>query len=239
MYQIAILMYHKVGAPVVAKRDRFLNVQAATFARQMRALDRLGFRALTLAEAATAVRDGKPLPRRAVCYTFDDAYRCVYDFAAPILARRGHPATVYVPTARVGDANRWDASHGVPVLPIMGWEELQALQDAGWEVGGHTRTHPRLGDLADDAATDEIAGGLSDLETVLGRQARTFCYPYGSRNERTHDLVSEAGYVAACTTVSGMAGPASDPFLLPRVKVAYRDGVIGLLYRLLIRPHLP
>ena len=38
-------------------------------------------------------------------------------------------------------------------------------------------------------------------------------------------LVQAAGFTGACTTRSGLAKRDADPFLLPRVKIAYRDGV--------------
>ena len=232
-------MYHKVGAPVQSKADRFVNVSPQSFRRQMRLLARMGYQAITFAEALEGLATSGPLPRRPVCVTFDDAYTNVAEHATPILAAHGWPATVFVPTAWVGDANRWDEGTGWPILPIMDWPQLAALQAAGWEIAGHTRTHPRLNTMDDAAALTELEGCKADLEDHLGGAARTFCYPYGGVNERTPALVRQAGFMGACTTKSGVARPGSDPFLLPRVTVAYRDDVLGFLYRLLIRPHLP
>ena len=233
-----ILMYHKVGAPVACKADTFLNVLEKSFARQMRLLKRLGYTGVTFAEAAERVAGSRPLPKRPVCVTFDDGYVNVADFAAPILAGHGWPATVFVPTAYVGGNNAWDEASGYPLLPIMDWPRLKALQDVGWELAGHTRTHPRLETLDDVAARREIEDGRADLVSHLDSPARTFCYPFGSFNERTPALARDAGFIAACTTKSGLAGPGRNSFLLPRVKIAYRDDVWGFFYRLVIRPRL-
>jgi len=235
---IPILMYHKVGAPVSSKADTFLNVSARTFERQMRLLARLGYEGITLAEGIERLATGRPHPRKPVCVTFDDGYANVAEHARPVLADYGWPGTVFVPTAYVGGENTWDIETGKPLLPIMDWETLKALQDTGWEMAGHTRTHPHLDRLDDPDADREIQEGRADLQDRLGGRVRTFCYPFGALNERTPALVRQAGFQGACTTCSGIAGPDTDPFLLPRIKIAYRDGAAGFLYRLLIRPRL-
>lgn len=235
---LPILMYHKVGAPVSEKADTFLNVSTKSFERQMRMLKKLGYAGITFAEGVDRLRQGKPLPRKPVCVTFDDGYTNVLECAAPILARFGWPGTVFVPTAYVGGENTWDIENGKPILPIMTWEELYRLQEKGWEMAGHTRTHPHLDLLSDTDSVREMMEGREDLAAHLGAAPQTFCYPFGGVNARTPILASEAGFVAACTTKSGLARTETDPFLLPRVKIAYRDDVWGFFYRLIIRPRL-
>ncbi len=236
---VPILMYHKVGAPVHAREDTFLNVSTESFERQMRALDRLGYRAVTFAQAVSILRSGQPIPRRTFAITFDDGYSCVGDSAAPILARFSFAATVFVVSGAAGGENSWDAASGRPVLPLMGWDRLRDLAAHGWEMAGHTSTHPHLNELEDAEALREIREGKAVTEARLEMTLATFCYPYGNFNARTPKLVAEAGFTGACTTRSGLAKQETDPYLLPRVKVAYRDGVAGMLYRLIIRPLLP
>jgi peptidoglycan/xylan/chitin deacetylase (PgdA/CDA1 family) len=237
-FTIPILMYHKVGTPVQSKADTFLNVSTRSFARQMRLLARLGRQGITLAEAVEGLFYHGPLPRRPFCITFDDAYRSVAENAAPVLEEVGWPATVFVATAYVGGENAWDEVNGKPLLPVMDWRRLRALQHMGWEIAGHTRSHARLEQLEDEAALEDMKNGQADLKDKLDCEARTFCYPYGSLNERTPVLAQRTGFIGACTTQSGLARSDSNPFLLPRVKIAYRDGIWGLMYRLYVRPRL-
>lgn len=236
--KIPILMYHKVGAPVQSRADTFLNVSARSFARQMRLLQRMGYQGITFAEAAAGLRGDLRMPRRPVCVTFDDGYVSVCEHAAPILDRMGWPATIFLPTGYAGRANEWDLQYGNPILPIMDWESLRGLLEAGWEIAGHTRSHPKLGEMADEEAEREMRAGAQDIAQRLGSAPQTFCYPFGSHNDRTPALARQCGFRAACTTRSGLADPSADPFRLPRVKIAYRDDVWGLLYRLWIRPRL-
>jgi peptidoglycan/xylan/chitin deacetylase (PgdA/CDA1 family) len=232
-------MYHRVGEPAACRADRFLNVSAHGFRRQMNALTALGYRARPFAEVVDALRGRHALPRRTFALTFDDGYRSIADVAAPILTEFRFPATVFVVSTGVGRTNAWEEGTGRPERPLMDWDALRGLLAAGWEIGGHTRTHPHLDALRDAAALSDIRLGKEETEARLGVTLRTFCYPFGHLNARTPALVRAAGFSGASTTRSGLARSDHDPFLLPRVKVAYRDGVSGMLFRLLLRPHLP
>ncbi|HZT43920.1 MAG TPA: polysaccharide deacetylase family protein [Chthonomonadaceae bacterium] len=238
-YPVPVLMYHKVGHPVACRQDTFLNVPAEDFRRQMRLLAALGYRARTFAEVVEAIVCGHTLPRRTFAVTFDDGYRCIGEAAVPVLAELNFPATIFVVPSGVGQTNVWDSGEDIPALSLLDWESLSRLISAGWEMGGHTHSHPHLDALDDESAYAQIVSGKQAVEERLGISLTTFCYPFGHYNARTPALVRAAGFLGATTTRSGLARPESDPFLIPRVKVAYRDGVMGLLYRILVRPNLP
>jgi peptidoglycan/xylan/chitin deacetylase (PgdA/CDA1 family) len=205
----------------------------------MRLFARLGYQARPFVEVVEAIVCGRTLPRRTFAVTFDDGYRSVGEVAVPILAEFGFPATVFIVSDRVGSTNAWDRQSGRPELPLLDWPDLRALVAAGWEVGGHTRTHPHLDSLADADAYSEIFEGKQEAEAHLDQPLSTFCYPFGYFNSCTPALVRAAGFLGACTARSGLAQPASDPFTLARIKVSYRDGLAGLFYRLLVRPYMP
>lgn len=236
---IPILMYHKVGSPIRTSGDRHVNVDAGNFKRQMRVLADLGYHARTFAEVAEALSLGLDLGPRNFVVTFDDGYASVGEHARPVLAECGFPATVFIVSRRVGMVNDWDVASGKPSLPLLDWAALRDLIGAGWEIGGHTATHPHLDVLDDRAALEDIAAGKSELERALATTLRTFCYPFGHLNAQSPSLVRAAGFSGACTTRTGLAAPHTDPFLIPRIKVAYSDGPFGLLYRMFVRPGLP
>jgi peptidoglycan/xylan/chitin deacetylase (PgdA/CDA1 family) len=232
---VAIIMYHRIGADTSGQAGGFLNIRTEDFARQIKMLVRLGYRSVTFAEAVAGLKGEAPLPPRAVCLTFDDGHACILSSAVPVLDVLGWKATVFVPSSLVGQ-----------LLPMKGEacrlvdaDGLRQLQNRGWEIASHTRMHALLGGMADADALREIEGGADDLQALVGIRPKTFCYPGGSYNERTPHLVRQTGLAGACTTHSGLARPGSDPYLLPRVKPATRDGIAGFLYRLLVRPYLP
>lgn len=75
--------------------------------RQLRTLAKIAT-VVPLFPALQALREGKPLPPRAVALTFDDGYRDNLTLAAPLLARLGLPATMFlVPGFLSGEVNHW------------------------------------------------------------------------------------------------------------------------------------
>jgi peptidoglycan/xylan/chitin deacetylase (PgdA/CDA1 family) len=92
-----VLTYHRVND----ERDPFFGaVPTDVFERQMAYLAR-HYRVLTVEELVERMRDHR-LPRNAVAVTFDDGYRDTLTHAAPILARYGLPATIFLATGFIG-----------------------------------------------------------------------------------------------------------------------------------------
>jgi len=109
---LRILTYHRVADPrsMPHLNPRLVSTTPAEFDRQMRHLAR-SWRVVSAADALDAVEFGRPLPRRAVLVTFDDAYRDFAEIAWPILRAHGLTATLFVPTAYPDRPDRefwWD-----------------------------------------------------------------------------------------------------------------------------------
>lgn len=101
---LLVLKYHRVLAtpdPLLADEP-----DAAEFAAQMDLVRDL-CRVLSLSEAVDRLSAGS-LPSRAVAITFDDGYANNLEVAAPILASRGIPATVFVTTGFIAGGQMWN-----------------------------------------------------------------------------------------------------------------------------------
>ena len=166
---------------------------------------------------------------KVVGITFDDGYQNNLDHAAPVLSRLGFGSTCYAVSDLLGATNRWDASVGVPQVPLMDGAGLRRWCEAGQEIGSHTRFHSRLPGLDDAAARDEIRGARSRLEAETGRPVLHFCYPYGEFEERHLEMVREAGYLTATTTIRGRYPVGGPLFSIPRVPIV-RSGTLGHLW---------
>jgi glycosyltransferase involved in cell wall biosynthesis len=81
-----------------------------------------------------------------------------------------------------------------------------------FEIGAHTMTHRHLPGLSSDAAKQEISGSKQYLETLIGREVTSFCYPAGKYSPRDVALVRGAGYRYARTVERFSIKPLSDPF---------------------------
>lgn len=231
---IAILTYHQVDEPGPKGAPfRSLTVAPATFARQMDWMHRLGYRGLSmraLAPYLAGERSGKVFG-----LTFDDAYRNVYVNVLPVLARLGFTATTYVVSGQIDGTNAWDAALGVPQVPLMNADELLAWQQAGHEIGSHTVNHANLGELAPEAALQEMARARDDLRALAGTPVDAFCFPYGAHRPEQGALAGDAGYATAVTTRRGRVHAGADPLLLPRVPVLRGTGVLRLTQKCFTR----
>jgi peptidoglycan/xylan/chitin deacetylase (PgdA/CDA1 family) len=99
-------------------------------------------------------------------------------------------------------------------------DALLELKESGIEIGGHTKSHPILSKLQDQAAIDEIEEGREQLTRILGGDVVHFAYPngkYGVDFEKRHvAMVRDAGYQYAFTTDRGVATAQTDTSLIPR-----------------------
>lgn len=229
--QIPILTYHSID-----ESNSVISTGLSTFRKQMGQLKRDGFTTVTVAESVRRFRANESGSERCVAIAFDDGYSNVYNDAFPILKSYGFCATVFVISGRCGMNNDWPGN--IPVLPrqpLLSWRELAEMSQGGFEVGAHTVSHPRLTELSNDMAEDEIRHSKLRIEEKIGVGVRTFAYPYGDHNRRIRSLVEEH-YDGACSTKLGVATDLSDPFLLERVDSYYFSNLA--LYSRLLRGKL-
>jgi len=220
MRDVLVLCYHAVSddwpaAMAVTKRQ---------LDQQLTLLTERGYVGTTFLQA---VRE--PPAEKTVAITFDDGYRSVAELAAPLLARFGFPGTVFVPTSYVGGGpmswpgiEGWvDGPYRDELIPLS-WEELKELSAAGWEVGSHTRTHPRLTRLGDDELVAELEGSRRDCCSAMGVECRTIAYPFGQADRRVAEAAERAGFEAGAALPHPVPTRA-EAFLWPRVGVDRAD----------------
>ena len=203
---IPILTYHQIDeAPQKGTPMRSLYVSANSFKRQMAILKRLGYLGLSMSQLMPYIRGEKT--GRVVGITFDDGFLNNLQTAAPILNSVGFTSTCYAVSALAGTTNTWDKELGVPSAELMSVQHLREWIAAGQEIGSHTLTHRDLTQLDSAAALVEIAKSKTDLEQSLGVPISQFCYHYGSYDPVHIQMVREAGYAGATTTVRGRVQP--------------------------------
>jgi peptidoglycan/xylan/chitin deacetylase (PgdA/CDA1 family) len=140
----------------------------------------------------------------------------------------GRFATIFVVTDYVGGTNAFDRPFlSRPELPLVNWEELEALQRLGWDIQAHGRRHRPLVRLEAGVLEDEVAGSKQVLERRLGRPVDFLCYPYGAFDLATVAAVRRAGYLGAVTCRPGVLPqqPEQDWCRLPRTLV---DGLMSV-----------
>jgi peptidoglycan/xylan/chitin deacetylase (PgdA/CDA1 family) len=185
-----------------------------------------GYRGVTFGEA---VAGGGP--RRRLAVTFDDAFSSVLEVARPILEERGLTGTVFVPTDYPDTGrplawqglSQWEGGPYHPELACMTWDELRGLADAGWEIGAHTCSHPRLTTINSDQLAWEMTHSRARCGEEIGRPCTSLAYPYGDVNPRVATAAADAGFGAAAELPTRFL--VGQPLRWPRVGVYHRDDI--------------
>ncbi len=186
---------------------------------------------------STAFLDGGRMWNDSVIEAFRHCRHRVFDgrlfgmgiFALETLEQRRHAMeavlahTKYMaPTQRqdtVAQLVEWAATP-LPDDLMMRSEQVLALRNANMQIGAHTVSHPILANISNAQARWEIASSKSALQTLLGQPVTLFAYPNGKPTtdygERHVNMVRNAGFEAAVSTIPGAAVVGTDVLQLPR-----------------------
>jgi len=102
---VAVLCYHGVRDNTLAKRTiplQDLHIRTSTFMSHCRLL-RDTCHPISVDDLRAALEGRASLPDRPVLITFDDGYRSVFRYAAPILTALNLPATIFVCSGPLAD----------------------------------------------------------------------------------------------------------------------------------------
>lgn len=196
-----VLMYHRFGETGIPST----NIRTEQFERHLELLAQGGFHVVPLAEIASAIKAGKPIPPKTVAITVDDAYASALTVAWPRLKAKGWPMTIFVATDAVDQG-----THG-----YLTWDQLRQLQKDGVAIGAHSATHAHMAKETATEAAGEMTRANDRFKAELGAAPTLFAYPYGEANRET---IAAAGktYTAAFGQHSGVAAAGDDPYFLPR-----------------------
>lgn len=225
--RVSILMYHSVSSGGDgASRHPYYDIETSehVFAQQMAFLNEHKFPVISLSDAVRSLQGQRALEPNSVVITFDDGYQNIFTSAFPVMSRYGFTATVYLPTAYIGDSHREFKGRN-----CLNWAEVQELRRAGITFGSHTVTHPRLADVPPAQLEHEIRFSKQEIEDHLGEAVVSFSFPYalpeGDRNflSRFRELLAANHYRDGVSTRIGTTGPGDDLMFLRRLPVNTHD----------------
>jgi peptidoglycan/xylan/chitin deacetylase (PgdA/CDA1 family) len=150
-------------------------------------------------------------------FTFDGMFDGVYTDAFPIMEKRGFKGVAFAHIA------------GLDVSPWMSTVRLQALHDAGWDIGNHTYDHSlTLYQQSKEAILAELLKTDAALDALgIGSAKKHFAYPYGYFSDNFLAALHEGGYLTARTasglnsTSSANAQPPADMHLIKTANGGY------------------
>jgi peptidoglycan/xylan/chitin deacetylase (PgdA/CDA1 family) len=223
---IPILMYHSISDGSEPRRNAYFHTRTSprVFWEHLSLLAREGYKTIGLGEAVRKLKQGAGGDEKLVVLTFDDGFADFYTEAFPALNTFGYTATMFLPTAYIGDSPR--EFNGTTCLT---WNQVRELHGTGIEFGSHTVTHPQLTTLPASDIEREVLSSKREIEDRLGAPAVSFSYPYRfpetnrAFRQTFRETLRRAGYESGVSTIIGTADSASDPLFLERVPVNSGD----------------
>jgi peptidoglycan/xylan/chitin deacetylase (PgdA/CDA1 family) len=207
-------MYHSIsdGADPTCIAPPIFNAHLAAIAD-------LGWDVISLSDFSDWHAGRRSLSRPSLVITFDDGFDDFFEHAFPALNRLGFPATVFVPTARVGQREDWVGAAS-PARTLMSWPQLQELSNKGITIAPHSRTHANLAVLTGEALREEISGACTELAMRLSKAANHFAPPYGAVGNEALGILSEVTQLSVGVDFD-VARRQSPRFNLPRLEMYY------------------
>ena len=224
--KIPILMYHSISDNEEASVHPYYMTHTSPeiFAAQMKFLYEMGYAVISMPDAEEKLGRGWDGKENYVVLTFDDGFLDFYTNAFPVLMDYGFTATVFLPTAFIGDGTL-----SFKNKRCLCWREVRELRKSGITFGSHTVTHPQLRELRFELIAQELNDSRKAIEDNLGEPVQSFSYPYRfpeeDRSFRRYlrDTLREAGYSHGVTTVIGRARMEDDKLFLKRLPVNGAD----------------
>lgn len=209
-YVAPIAMYHSVVEH--ANPDNRLEVSKYNLERQMRFLKKNKYNVIPLESLAKLIKEGRKIPPKTICITFDDGYKNNYINAFPILKKYNLPATMFIIVNEVGR----------PQQDRLSWEEIKEMQASGIiTIGSHCLGPEPLTNIqSHQQIKKEIFDSKRLLEEMLKKRVNLFSYPEGRFNDEIRDLVIKAGYLGAVVTSPGKKFRNDDEFALKRLRIS-------------------
>jgi len=181
-----------------------------------------------LDDAVAMLESGEAVDGRYFCLTFDDGFKNCVANAAPILADKKAPATVFVVTRYVGATPERDRellkrfySAGDRLIEFLDWDDCRRMVAAGFGVGSHTVNHAHLADLDGPAVEAELRDSKARIEAETGRPCRHFCCPFGRADVdfipgRDPEIARRVGFASFLTGHRGANRRGDSPLFVRR-----------------------
>lgn len=194
------------------------------FENQLIYLRSHGYTTISLDQLAAGL-GGAALPAKPIVLTFDDGFEDQFG-AFRLLQKYQMKATFYIIDGGPGSSYHIGANRHLPDpqggAGYLTWDEIREIdRDPLMTIASHTVDHLALANQSPDVQRFEIFEGKKQLEAQIGHPVKHFAYPYGSYNATTVELVRQAGFITATSTVPGTVHTPGAIYALHRARSVY------------------
>lgn len=214
---VPVLMFHHLSDTV----ENPWTLTTDTFERDLRLLQEQQYEPISMKQLVDFVYQGKALPDKPVCITFDDGYESNYTIAYPLLKKYHMKATIFAIGSYVGHTTYKNTNQ--PIHPHFSYAQAAEMMDSGLiDVQSHTY------DMHQSAQFERqrpVRESILPLKTESNRQYRqdlyadsqayqkeyrkhtgktlyVLAYPKGAYTPYTEQIVHKLGYAITFTTNS-------------------------------------
>ena len=215
---LSILMYHFFYDKSIGETGADTNwMEISDFEEQMKYLSEQEYYYPTWQEVIDFANGEIDLPKKSIVITIDDGDLTFFDLALPILEKYNVNATSFVITAWGGD---WKvATYKTPILKTE--SHSHDMHKSGSDGKGLFLT------ISEEAALEDLRASIE----VVG-SSNAFCYPFGHYSDRAVEILKTAGFKAAVTTQGDKVTVGTNPYLLPRVRMAKGDSLNSFISKI-------
>ncbi|MBU0580989.1 MAG: polysaccharide deacetylase family protein [Candidatus Margulisbacteria bacterium] len=219
--KVPILMYHHIRTP--QEKDsaiyKDLSCSRNIFLEHLSYLKKAGYTTITFWDLYNHFYKHQPLPPKPIILTFDDGPRNNWQAFLDLKANQ-QKGVFFIITCTLGSKKH------------LTREQLQAINEAGMEIGSHSVSHPDLKNVTKAALKTELENSKKVLEDLLHKKIISFCYPSGQYNEVVSNQLKKAGYYFARTTNSGISSIQGKDFQLKIIRIHNYTTAQSLAYLL-------
>src|SRR3990167_4415278 len=207
---VPILMYHHIQPQSIAtkKWQTALNVDTAVFEFQMAYLTNTGYTTVSLDQLALALTNHQALPPKSIVLTFDDGYEDIYTYAYPTIKKYQLKTNLMIPTGLMEN------------IDYLTWSQLKEMSSSGLvSAYNHTWSHANLASVSQTKMESEVQTAQRQLTDNLGTSPKILAYPYGQISQNITNYLSQNGFLAAVSTISGQVQCDSFIMTLHRTRI--------------------
>ena len=173
--KIPTLMYHSITDDMTYIEYPVNAVSPIDFENQLKYIKENNYQTLFFTDLEKLENYTKP-----IILTFDDGFIDFYNEAFPLLKKYNQKATLFMIVGYINCPN------------YCTLEQLEEMESSGLvDVQVHTLSHKSLTSLSQKELDNEVIKSKNLLKEYLDKEVTALCYPYGSYNKSTSNLVSK------------------------------------------------
>lgn len=155
------------------------KVTKAEFEEKLLFLKQNNYRTITVSEWKFSPRES------AVCLTFDDGHKSLYEIAFPLLKKYNFSATAFIVPSFMDKPN-W-----------ITWRQAEEMHRSGIiDLQSHTLEHKRIPDMQEKEIFYDLSQSKKILEDRLNKPIEHLAYPYGRGSNISQKISKDTGYLA-------------------------------------------